>query len=157
MTRTPTQIRRATSSSHKVDSGRAFLYTKVVPIFIIWFGISLSISRLGSILSSDILNTLRLNYIELVEWHLIAIVVVGGVLGYLIFVTLAALGYRGNDNYRDWYKAEVAQEIIGTVMNVAMAAFYSPIFFGAPKINILAAIMAIGVSFGAWKAFCFKE
>ncbi|QQJ96412.1 hypothetical protein JG536_12390 [Burkholderia ambifaria] len=133
-----------------------YLLQKVTPLFIVWFGVSMAFwaaPYLGMGVTSEYI---RKSFSTFTEWRVLGVVVVGGVFGYLVTYGLAGFLKNGNDIWREAYAKNFAQEIIGAILNVSIAAVYSKMF-GAPWSNLVAGIFVIGGCFGAWRSYCFTR
>ncbi|WP_316856265.1 hypothetical protein [Ralstonia holmesii] len=131
-----------------------FAVKRVVPLFILWFGVFLAVLGAPKIVSIANAQDIRENFDKLADWKSLALVVCGGIAGYIAFRIGAALLSNEKDKFRSWYGADVAQEIIGAILNFSVALIYAQAL-GGSWLVAFSGFAIIGLCFGAWKSFCF--
>ncbi|GAQ28105.1 hypothetical protein SAMD00023378_1788 [Ralstonia sp. NT80] len=133
-----------------------YLIKKVVPLFIVWLGVLLAILAAPLVVPDAMAQDARGNFAKFADWKSLVIVVLGGVIGSAVFRITAAWVSNEQQDYRKWYGNDIAQEIIGAVLNVSMAAVFAKCL-GAPWGGFLLGLTLIFVCFGAWKSYCFTD
>lgn len=133
-----------------------FAIKRVMPLFILWSGVFLAVLGAPKMVSHSTAQDLRENFDKLADWKSLALVVGGGIFGYIVFRIGAALLSNENDKYRSWYGSDVAQEIIGAILNFTVATIYAQAL-GGSWLVAAGGFAIIWVCFGAWKSFCFTD
>ncbi|MDC6296219.1 hypothetical protein ACQZ32_11480 [Ralstonia pseudosolanacearum] len=145
----------------EIPTINGFLLKKVMPLVIVWLGVSgafLAAPRLAPLLHSALTpKDVSDSFATFTDWKVLVAIVVGGFLGYNGTFVLAGLWPGAKDIYREAYAKSVAHEMIGAVLNFAIASIFSWIFFGALWPSVVAGLAVIAACFGAWRSYCFTN